>query len=484
MFASIEIFAKQIVRTSILAFATVHAPSHAVQAAGEVFITIHTSATQAAIPVDFMGLSFETSMLLPDAHGHRYFELPNAPLLGLFRSFGIRSLRIGGNTADDAQVRPPMEQDIDVLFAFAAAADLRVIYTLRLKGITDPTDDVRSATYILKRYGNQLQCLAIGNEPNMYLKSYAAYRRSWDRIHDAILASAGGKAARFCGPSSTQGHAEWSARFAGDLEQSGRISVVTQHFYLGTGKGRSDAGAVRDEMLSPATPAVYQKLYHSFADDLSHTHLGYRLSETGSFYHGGVQGATNSLAASLWGLDYIYWWLSHGAAGLNFHTVGRGVVNQPNLQGGYSPYVVAPVGYYVQPLGYAIKAFQLGAHGNLVSTDVRSPDGINITVYATVSGDRVVNVTVVNKEHGSAGRAAHVLLSPGSGYANGEAILLNAPGDDASRTDGIVLGHSSIGGNGSWGGKWASMAAPNDQGAFQITIAPATAAIIRLTPAR
>src|SRR4051812_31216203 len=85
-----------------------------------------------AIPTDYTGLSFEVTQLLPDSNGKHYFRADNKPLIRLFQTLGIRSLRIGGNTSDRDVRRLPEHADFDSLFAFAKAADVKVIYCLRL----------------------------------------------------------------------------------------------------------------------------------------------------------------------------------------------------------------------------------------------------------------------------------------------------------------------------------------------------------------
>jgi hypothetical protein len=50
----------------------------------------------------------------------------------LFKAIGIRNLRVAGGTADGPEFKIPGPADIDQLFGFAKAANLKVIYTLRL----------------------------------------------------------------------------------------------------------------------------------------------------------------------------------------------------------------------------------------------------------------------------------------------------------------------------------------------------------------
>src|SRR5580765_563767 len=109
------------------------------RAAAPVTVTIDASKAGTSIPADFVGLSYETKMMLP-VDGKHYFRADNGALIATFKQLGIRSLRVGGNSADNPQVAIPNEADIDSLFEFAKAADVKVIYTLRLKGTNDPTD--------------------------------------------------------------------------------------------------------------------------------------------------------------------------------------------------------------------------------------------------------------------------------------------------------------------------------------------------------
>src|SRR5439155_11608489 len=112
-----------------------------------VTVTIDPTKTGATTSQTFAGLSFETALMLPK-NGHRYFRPDNTALLAMFKQLNIRSLRIGGNTADRETVPVPSEADIDSLFEFARAADVKVLYTLRLKGHDDPFDAAKVAKYI------------------------------------------------------------------------------------------------------------------------------------------------------------------------------------------------------------------------------------------------------------------------------------------------------------------------------------------------
>jgi hypothetical protein len=71
-----------------------------------------------AISKNFIGLSYETEQVLPNAKGHHYFSPQNQPLLTLFKTIGIKSLRIGGNSVDRPVTDIPTNSDIDHPVAF------------------------------------------------------------------------------------------------------------------------------------------------------------------------------------------------------------------------------------------------------------------------------------------------------------------------------------------------------------------------------
>src|SRR5436305_908261 len=81
-------------------------------AATPVTVTIDPSKTGAITSPTFAGLSFETALMLPK-NGRHYFRPDNKALLAMFKQLNIRSLRIGGNTADRETVPVPGEADID-----------------------------------------------------------------------------------------------------------------------------------------------------------------------------------------------------------------------------------------------------------------------------------------------------------------------------------------------------------------------------------
>jgi hypothetical protein len=446
------------------------------KAQAPVTVTIDAkSAAGATIPDDFTGLSFEMQTLLPDKDGKHLFSPENTKLVALFKQLGLRSIRVGGNTADKPAVPVPDEKDIDSLFAFADAVDAKVIYTLRLRETADPKDAVRIAKYVNDHYKSRLTCFAIGNEPNVYSKTYEPYRDVIHKYVDAITAPDIAPNAVFCGPSATPGKAAWAKDFANDFGPGGKVKLITQHAYPGgSAKKVTDVAAARDQMLSADWLAGYQKMYNAFVPTAQKQKLPYRLEEANSFFNGGAKDVSDTLASSLWALDFLYWWASHDAAGINFHTGDKVAAGEDITACRYATFWTTPNGYDVHPIGYAEKAFDLGSHGRIVPVkmDIKQ----NATAYATVGSDQNLTVTLINKEHGPDASPIKVTLSPGEKYASGQVMYLSgSKGSDVSITSGVTLGGATINEDASWKGQWQKLDGLN------VDVPAGSAAIVKLS---
>jgi hypothetical protein len=448
-----------------------------------IVVTVDPASPGAEISPDFAGLSYESSSLLPDSDGRYFFSPANRPLIRLFHTLGIKSLRIGGNTADRRSVAVPIKADIDSLFAFARDADVKVLYTLRLnegetKAITpgpskagsketffpyDPIADDVTAEYIQDRYGANLSCFIIGNEPDHYCPNFPAYKADWERIANTISATVPN--ARFCGPSTTAARVSWAGDFATQVGREPRIAFVSQHNYA-AGSGRTtNIPAARQRLLSPNIEHAYEKFYDAFVPSVLKAGQHYRLEECNSLSNGGARDVSDALASALWGVDYMFWWASHGASGLNFHT-------DPHSMR-YSAFLMDRKGYDVHPLGYALKAFDIAGHGHLVSAILNSNTN-NVRAYAVLGNDGALYVTLVNREYGSTARPLDISLNAGTQVTHAQIMLLTAPNDNIRATRGLTLGGESIKDDGAWQGTWSPLKSP----AFRLP--PASVAIVKL----
>jgi hypothetical protein len=461
-------------------------------AGSPVTVTVDATSPGAAIPPDFAGISMETQSMLPDASGKYTFSPDNKPLIAMIKFMGIKCLRIGGNTSDNAKVKVPGEADIDSLFAFANAADVKVIYGLRLRldpkttqGADAPTteqayaalarNDGAIAKYIMDHYRDRLICFELGNEPNVYIKPYSNYKSILGQFIATVKSPEYAPDALICGPNAITGKGDWARDMASDFGKTGQICMITQHSYPG-GSGRrvTEPSVGRDMMLSTKWVDGYQKMHDSFVPAVVENKLPYRIEETNSFFNGGAKDVSDTHASALWGLDYLYWWASHGAVGINFHTGDEVAAGAQPTRCWYALYWESAHGYHVHPLGYAVKAFDLASHGRLVPVTLSSKDDLNLRAYAVLGNDQHLYITLINKEHDAAVRTAAVSVNP-TGFGRAEMMRLDSPGNYAGATGGEMLGGAEIKDDASWDGKWT----PVDAAQFDV---PATsAAVLRLS---
>ena len=488
-------------------------PGLSAHAAEPVTLSVATTQPGITIPADALGVSYETSRMLPDENGVHYFRPDNLPLVNVFKTLGIKNLRTGGNSVDAHKFPVPDEKDVISFFEFAKVAGVKVIYSFRLED-GDPEAAAKTARLIHDRYADLLQTFAIGNEP-YYYKDDGVYSQKWKAIRDAILAVY--PDAKFSGADHDP---ELGAKLAADFgEPPGQVVQVTTHSYpfgcaykfykegditkldsnkiardasnkvamTDTGKVLLpfDAAASREKMVAPdAGYGTYEKIRKNLADIVAEKPLTFRLTETNSFWFSGLQGASDSGASALWGADYLHWWTSHGAAGLNFHTGDRtgGTVTMICR---YAAFVTAPHGYEVRPLGYGMKLFALGGVGKVLPVSLSTPPpGRPMVAYANLGDDKTVSVTFINKEHDAGAEPVKVRIKLDQPLAVGakrEAILLTLKnGDIAGGSSDVTLGGAPIEEDGSWKGKWTAL--PESEGSgdtIDLLVPPASAAVIR-----
>jgi hypothetical protein len=514
----------------------------AVLAQAPIALTIDTASRQFRIPNDFAGLGFETKSAVSNTYGVSgdFFSPANTQLITLLRNIGIRNIRVGGGTVDGSGtdehcVTPtPSFADIDNLFAFARAADIKIIYSVRLLNVgscANPhlaEDDAKIVRYIWQKYRARLDSFSIGNEPDVRSfhsrpghivdpdiyetapgvpgSAYASYFAQWKKFAAAIRKAA--PRAKFSGPDTAVSDTSsftpdpahgvsWTVQFATDLKSSGMLAEALQHHYVWGLPDKTTAQEAIDDMLSSAwdddtaigsQPAhdggtaefhSYPYVYARVLAPLVAMGVPYRMTEANDCLHG-VPGASNGFASALWALDYMHWWAAHHMAGVNFH-------NNPWLPTDTIVPNPAPctaagcANYRVVPKAYGIKAFDLGSHGSVEPVVIANPQKINLTAYA-VGTSHQLYVTVINKTHATshdAMDAAVVIAAAGFEGASVDSMVLTdgEPGNAALTT--ATLGGATITNQTPWSGKWTTLGRVRG-GKFTLAVASTTAVIVRI----
>jgi hypothetical protein len=442
--------------------------ANAVSAQISATVSVDISSPGYSIPNDFIGFSFETRRVncnSDDVSGY-FFDSTNSQAVTLFRQIGVKSLRVGGGSVDDPKTPIPTLKDIDALFRFAKAADVKVIYSLRLRD-GNAEQNASIARYIWEHYRDLLDCFTIGNEP----KRYSTFSKQWKTMADEIVKEV--PEAKFCGPapvSSMDGGAEQIRNFARDFGKTGRIKFVTAHDYPGGNalRNATDGNSGRDQMLSEAWLEHYQAFYNQFVPVVSAMGMQYKYDEASSFYKGGAKEASDTFAASLWCLDFMHWWAAHGCSGINFHNNRWPMYNITICKDSAG-------NYQSRPQGYGMKAFDIGGHGKVVPVTISRT---GMTAYGVMDSSNLY-LTIINKEHGEYGRDAQVTVKGIEVKDSVGIMYLKAPTNDVSATAGITLGDASINNSGEWQGKWTTRQ-PDGDSQLTIPVSAPSAAIVRI----
>ena len=459
-----------------------------------VTVTISTLSPGYTIPDDFAGLSFEMGSAVNNRNGYSgyLFSATNSQTVTLFQNIGVRSLRIGGGSVDGTNAVIPTTTGIQNAFGFAqAVGNLKIIYSLQLLN-GNSASNAATAQFIWANYSASLAAFAIGNEPdfNSYhyppsgtgsdpaITNYTSYLADWRSFATAITNVAPG--AKFVGPDTGdytgatyyEGKS-WTQHFADDEKNSGIVSVITQHYYVGGSPGSTTGPQAISNLLSAGWATTnYPWLYSNNLAPVVADGMPYRMTEAND-YLTGIADASNAYASALWALDFMHWWAAHFCAGVNFHNKSWLLTDtifldtSGNLQ--------------ANPKAYGIKMFDLGGHGSVEPLTITNTSQLNLTAYGVGTASNLF-VTIINKENGAAARNAAVTIVPdGISSAAVMAMFLTAPVGNIAATNGLMLGGAPITNNTPWQGQWSSLGTLTN-GQCTVTVPAASAAVLQIVP--
>jgi hypothetical protein len=447
----------------------------------DVRVTLDSARTLAKIPPDFMGLGYEISSVARTG----LLSAQNSVYVQLVRTLGARGvIRVGGNTADYASywaTGQPLSSPegtagsvvndsvLRDLGSFLDATGWKLIWALDL-GSGTMENAVAEAKAVTAASKGNLLAFEIGNEPDLfprreghrhtgygyedYLREYRAYR---DALRKAIPNIA------FAGPDVASA-TDWIARFA--VDEGKDIRILTHHYYR---EGQNPTSTI-DKLLhtDPKLAPILAKLNAASQS----SGVPYRICETNTFSGGGKPGVSDTLAAALWVLDFMFTLASAGCAGVNMETG----VNQRGFVSSYSPIGDDEHGHYwAAPEYYGMLAFAQSGVGSIIGSTIDAGNR-NITAYATQPNkDRAV-VTLINKEPMS---DALVVIDARQSVSFRRGSLVRLSGSSLESKSGVTLGGAGV----SPAGLWKStrideiISAPRT---LQLHVRAASAAIVTL----
>jgi hypothetical protein len=410
-------------------------------------LTVHVDQPLGAIAPDFIGLGYEISSVATPG----LLSPANRVYLQLLRTLGARGIvRVGGNTSDYAHYVPggpavasAKSTVIDTaglqeLGGFLEASGWKLIWGLDL-GRGSEAEAIATAGAVLAVAGPRLLAFEIGNEPDLFGRAqhrqidygYEDWLAEYRRYKQALRAQYPGIA--LAGPDAA-GHTDWVTRFAAD---EGRDAVLLTHHYYREGQNPSSTA----EKLLGVDPKLQGQL-DTLRAASSSSGLPYRICEVNSFSGGGRPGVSDSMAAALWVLDYMYTLASNGCAGVNMESG----VNHLDFISSYTPIGDDQHGHYAaKPEFYGMLAFALGGKGRLLQTEftAASPE---IKAYATVQEHSALALTLINK--GADERAVQVQI--GGRRHDGDASISRLRAAALDAQSGVTLAGAEVSAEGNW----------------------------------
>ena len=451
-------------------------------------VAIDARHPRARVPADFLGLSFELSMLHQlGQYGDR------GDLAGLLRSLGPGVLRFGGISADtrtawtDPTIPRPAwasgtveASDFRALARLASSSGWHVLLTIGLAHY-DVQAAAHEATAAKVALGPWLAGVELGNEPNAYARhglrpepwTFARYREEVLAYRRAISSAAPG--IPLAGPdvSGSQAFLRWGP----DEVRQVRPALLTGHHYPLGCHGPPTATVSR--LLSVAIRRKEDSSLLHYVSVARAGRIPFRMDETNSVSCGGRAGVSNTFASALWALDYITKMMAAGIAGVNFQ-------GNPANCAGYAPFCaqtpeqLAKGALRAQPEWYALLLASTLVGDRPVRSVVSRAGHTNIDVATLLLPDHGLHVVVVNDDPPGSPPAV-VKLHVGRGFAEGHILALTAPA--ATAGVGVTLGGAVVGRSGSWRPR-SLPGAPDRGGVITLSVSPAAALLVTVPRAK
>lgn len=433
-------------------------------------IRLNPTPTHIRIPSDFTGLSFEKNSLNKGSFG-----LHRDTLATLFKTCGIKSLRVGANSVDTDQLGNVATDtsftraQLDSLYLFAQKANCTIYMGLNLGGDFNPSRANTEASYVLDKYSDVLYGFEFGNEPDRYsgkhhhkdytvkdyISQFNVYRDTIRKHHPKAV---------FTGPGSADNFRGFTLPFCDHM--NGKISMLTQHYYVA---GKSSTITPHEQMVTMLSREKLSSI-SAEADTLvkhaARRGMIFRISECNSFYNGGQPDVSDAFASALWALNFMYEMAKDSCAGVNFHG---------GLSGTYNIFSLEDNIYHARPIAYGILAFQVGSNGRFIPSDVTG-NNINLDSYSVIDDSNYIFTTIINKEFSG---SAVIDIVANSNYPGAEYITLSAPSLESKES--VRLGGKEVNSTGTIPAyTWIPL--PVSLNTTQITVHPGSAVVVKFIP--
>jgi hypothetical protein len=453
------------------------------QAATTTTVTVG-SGTGAALHDDFIGLSFEASVLASPA-------LTSGNLAQYMKTLGPGVMRFGGNFVDTTFWTSKGEKapswavtrltpaDLDRLATLATATGWKVILGVNLKH-PDPARAADEATVAKAKLGASLMAIEIGNEPNYYPNyTPATLWSDYQRYRSAINKSAPGVG--LVAPET--GSAPKAVTFLQDFakREQGHVDLaaLTTHFYPAC--ARSGFVSIAD-LLSPAFHDKIQARANILVNAAKPLKVPAIMDEANSVSCEGQDGTSDVYASSLWAVDDELQIASTGIRGEYFHSAIAKCGAPKPFYKAYTPFCAptdadAAAGRLrAQPEYYGLLMLQQVGTGTFAP--VTNSDTATLRAYAIKHGTRLRLVLDNLQDPASNGNRTVTVKLDGA-YTQGDRLRLSAA--SLSAKTGITLGGATVAGDGTFPGTTHTPITVSGS-TLTLSLPPGTATLVTLNP--
>ena len=438
-----------------------------------VSITVHPDQPGNELHPGFVGLSFGAATVAQDNYA-------STDLRTYLRTLGHAGvIRVGGNSGDTTfwtstgETAPSWAtsgtitpEKLQHLADLVRGTGWKVILAVNLKH-PDAARAADEAKYAQQIFGRSLQAIEVGNEPNFYYSTVAAYYTDFESYVTAIEQAAPGVG--ITGPDAETNHSSWLGGFAALDAAHPDITEISDHTYPTSACGTSTATI--PELLSTASEQYETGNAQAALSAAAELGVPAAMTETNSTVCAGTLGVSNAFASALWALDYSMLIAQQGIVNADF----MGGTNAAGCDP-YTPLCPTTGDLTAEPIYYGLLATELVGSGRFVALD--DPDAANVRAYAVRQGHGLTVVLDDVQDPASNG-ATTVTLNLGAGFHLGRltALSTSSAAGLAATTD-ITLGGQQVGSNGTLPRPRSTPVSVHHQSAT-ITVPAGSAAIIQ-----
>jgi len=441
--------------------------------AGSLSITVHPDRLGSQLHPGYVGLSFGAATVAQDNYA-------STDLGGYLRTLGHTGvIRIGGNSGDatfwtsTGETAPSWAtsgtitpEKLQHLAAIVRGAGWKVILAVNLKH-PDPVRAADEAKYARQIFGDSLLAIEVGNEPNFYYSTVAAYYADFESYVAAIEQAVPGVG--ITGPDAETNHSSWLGSFAALEAGHPDVTEISDHTYPASACGTSTATV--PELLG--TGSVQYETANAQAAVGAAAQLGVpaAMTETNSVVCAGMSGVSDVFASALWALDYSLLIAQQGIVNADFMDGTNAAGCDP-----YTPLCPTTGDLTARPIYYGMLATELVGSGRFAALD--NPDAADVRAYAVRQGRRLT-VVLDDVQDPAANAATTVTLNLGSGFCSGRLTALTTSSSAGlSATTDITLGGQQVGAHGAFLPPQSTPVAVHGQTAT-VTVPAGSAAIIQ-----